>query len=161
MKKIQSDTLTVFKDFSILKINFELFDKMILKKNEGIPISVSFKGDDHYDKDEKLLFVELEVGLFDKEDAPPFRLAVKGRGVFKVSSEIDNIEKVARINCAAIIFPFIRETIADVTRRAGLRPLLLPPVNFQKMYEEERSKSDMDTKTEKKKIKQKSKKEVH
>lgn len=158
MKKIQSDTLTAFEDFSILKINFELFDKTISEKNEGIPISVSFKGEDHYKKDKNILFVELEVGLFDKEDTPPFRLAVRGRGVFKLSGEINNIEKVARINCAAIIFPFIRETIADVTRRAGLRPLLLPPVNFQKLYAEEKSQLDVDAK---KREKAKKKKEIH
>lgn len=34
------------------------------------------------------------------------------------------------INCPAILFPFARETIADMTRRGGFAPLCLPPVNF-------------------------------
>jgi preprotein translocase subunit SecB len=42
--------------------------------------------------------------------------------------------RLARINCAAMIFPFLREAIADVTRRAGMSPLLLPPVNFLELF---------------------------
>jgi len=34
------------------------------------------------------------------------------------------------VNCRAIIFPYLREYISDLTKRAGFTPLFLPPFNF-------------------------------
>lgn len=70
----------------------------------------------------------------------PFTLDAEMGGVFRLHKEIKDakqIEYIAEISCAAIIFPFLRETIADITRRAGFAPLLLPPVNFVELYHQE------------------------
>lgn len=44
--------------------------------------------------------------------------------------------RLAEIDCAAVIFPYLRETLADLTRRAGLPPLHLPPINFVEFYKQ-------------------------
>ncbi len=70
-------------------------------------------------------------------DNSPFNLDVTMGGIFTFKaaiSEKDQIDHVAEINCASILFPFLRETVADLTRRAGFTPLLLPPVNFVDIY---------------------------
>lgn len=72
----------------------------------------------------------------------PFTLDATMGGLFRFHSEITDakqVEYIAEINCASIIFPFLRETVADITRRAGYAPLLLPPVNFVEIYQKEHS----------------------
>ena len=64
-----------------------------------------------------------------------YRIAVTMVGVFQRTGEtsmLDN-EQFGRINGAAIIFPFVREHIANIALKAGLGSLILPPVNFTKV----------------------------
>ena len=42
----------------------------------------------------------------------------------------DDLERLASINCPAILWPFVRQHLADLTAKAGLSPLLLPVINF-------------------------------
>ena len=39
-------------------------------------------------------------------------------------------ERFCETNAPAMIFPYLREFIASITGRAGLPPLLLPPLSF-------------------------------
>lgn len=70
-----------------------------------------------------------------KEDVEQYRIEVSMVGVFQRTGEskIADNEKFGRINGAAIIFPFIREHIANIALKAGLGSLILPPVNFTKV----------------------------
>jgi len=38
------------------------------------------------------------------------------------------------------MFPFIRESIADLTKRSGLTPLIPDPLNFVDLYESKKGK---------------------
>ena len=61
---------------------------------------------------------------------------VEGAGLFEFEEELEegDIARIAGINCAAILFPYIRETVADLTRRGGFPPLHLAPVNFVEVF---------------------------
>lgn len=52
-------------------------------------------------------------------------------GVFSVidNNENMNIEEYIKSNSAALMFPYIREHISTITQKAGIRPVLLPPIN--------------------------------
>jgi len=82
-------------------------------------------------------------------------LALLGRAIYEVGNKINNPDlsevsvclglhprdlRIVHINCASIIFPFIRESVADLTRRSGLTPLILDPVNFVALYESSKEK---------------------
>ena len=56
-------------------------------------------------------------------------------GTFEKTGEtpLNDMEEFGRINGASIIFPFSREHIANLAMKAGLGPIMLPPVNFQKL----------------------------
>ena len=56
-------------------------------------------------------------------------------GIFEKTGEspLNDMEEFGRINGASIIFPFLREHIANLAMKAGLGPIMLPPVNFQKL----------------------------
>jgi preprotein translocase subunit SecB len=51
----------------------------------------------------------------------------------------DEIEAVLGTYCLHQVFPFARESIAELVQRAGFPPLLLQPVNFEALYLEHRN----------------------
>lgn len=117
-----------FIDFQILNLSFSINKNF---RHRGTPeinplIAIAHK----YNKKEKTLIVQLRVTL--QKGNVPFFLDVEGGGHFVFKDNPDNnlINNVSTINCPAIIFPYIRETIADITRRAGFPPLHIPPINF-------------------------------
>ena len=61
-----------------------------------------------------------------------FTFFVKMVGVFERIGEslLTDGEKFGRVNGAAIIFPYIREHITALSLKAGLDPIILPPINF-------------------------------
>jgi len=95
--------------------------------NYGVNISLEIK--------DKLVSVIVSV-LSDNRSQPfTFNIATMGLFNFQKLPPKSELERVAHINCASIILPYVRESIADLTRRAGIPPFHLDPVNFIAMYE--------------------------
>ena len=61
------------------------------------------------------------AGLFEIKNAPP-----------------EALEPMLNINSAALLFPFLRRMVADLTREGGFPPLLLDPVDFASLYMKKR-----------------------
>lgn len=63
-----------------------------------------------------------------------FSFMIKMAGVFECigESKLKNYEEFGKVNGAAIIFPYIREHITNLSMKAGLGLIILPPVNFTK-----------------------------
>lgn len=100
-------------------------------------ISINTKINVGYDyKDKKDLVVSVKA-MLEEGDNMPFAFSVEAVGVFRFKTQPPEeiIDKVARMNCAAIVFPYVREAVADLTRRSGLTPLHLQPANFVALYE--------------------------
>ena len=49
----------------------------------------------------------------------------------------NDLEKFGRINGAAILFPYIREHLTNLSSKAGLGLIILPPANFTKIEKNE------------------------
>ena len=41
------------------------------------------------------------------------------------------------IHCPNVLFPYVRETIADAISRAGFPPVHLDPINFETLYQQQ------------------------
>ena len=67
-------------------------------------------------------------------------------GLFEFSNEGNEnplpIEDFAKINAPAIIFPFVREHLANLSMKAGIQPVVIPPVNFIELAKQERNNKD-------------------
>lgn len=61
------------------------------------------------------------AGLFKIENAPP-----------------EALDPMLHMNCPALLFPFLRRIVADLTREGGFPPLLLDPVDFATLYMKKR-----------------------
>ncbi|WP_028008396.1 protein-export chaperone SecB [Solimonas flava] len=65
-----------------------------------------------------------------------FLVEAQQAGIFTVRGFTQPEEKaaVAAAYCPNLLFPFARETIADLVQRAGFPQLLLQPINFDALY---------------------------
>lgn len=48
------------------------------------------------------------------------------------------LEAVLGIACPNILFPYVREVVSDIVVRAGFPPVVLSPVNFEAIYQQQR-----------------------
>lgn len=72
-------------------------------------------------KDKTMFLVEAaQAGIFVARNIPP-----------------QELEAVLAIACPNILFPYVREVISDVVVRAGFPPVLLSPVNFEAIYQQQ------------------------
>ncbi|MCP3922849.1 MAG: helix-turn-helix domain-containing protein [Desulfobacterales bacterium] len=123
-----------FESFLISSIDFKINDKLDDKSKAYIKPQIKVY--------HEIKGIEGMVTIVLKIDGEiPFHIEIEGSGLFSFSKEYinskdRNMERVLEINCASIVFPFLRETIADLTRRSGFPPLMLNPVNFVALYED-------------------------
>jgi len=121
-------------DIRLLKVGFshdpssEKFEKG--EEDEGMSVKIEIGCQSKYDKKARRLRVDLE--LSSKDPSPSFRFSVGVGGVFALDGDPteEELSRIRNVNCPAILFPYVREEVADLTRRAGLKPLHLPPANF-------------------------------
>ena len=60
-------------------------------------------------------------------------------GIFVIRNiPATDMEAVLAIACPNILYPYVREVIADVVTRAGFPPVVLNPVNFEALYAAQR-----------------------
>ncbi|CFX09888.1 Protein-export protein SecB [Candidatus Filomicrobium marinum] len=64
-----------------------------------------------------------------------YQLEIVYAGLFRLKN-IPNeaLEPFLLINCPTLIFPFLRRTVADLTREGGFPPLLLDPIDFASLF---------------------------
>lgn len=108
----------------------------LFKNEESEPIEIFHTIEIKHRKNDTVLYVHVAVSS-DSENQPfHFAVAWEGAFAFEKMPRKENLDRIAHINCAAIVYPFVRESVADLTRRSGMSPLNLAPVNFVAMYED-------------------------
>ena len=64
-----------------------------------------------------------------------FLVEASQAGIFQIRNVPEaDLDPILGVACANILFPYARETIADLISRAGFPPIHLAPVNFEAMY---------------------------
>jgi len=68
-------------------------------------------------------------------DKTCFLVEVAQAGLFQIRNVPEaDLEPILGIACANILFPYARESVADLIARAGFPPVHLAPMNFEAMY---------------------------
>ncbi len=68
-----------------------------------------------------------------------FLIEAKQAGIFQVRNlPQDELEPVLGIVCPNILYPYLREVVSDVAVRAGFAPVLLNPINFEVLYQQQK-----------------------
>jgi preprotein translocase subunit SecB len=73
-----------------------------------------------------------------------FLVEVTQAGVFRVMNIPESeIPAILGMACPNILFPYLRETVSDLTTRAGFPPVLLNPVNFEALYAQQQANAQV------------------
>lgn len=124
-------------DIRVLKLTYSLNrnqkDKVSQNKDRKNEFNGTINCNHQYEKKEKLLRVFLITSIGDENN--DFQISVELGGAFKFKKTPDKkmLNQLGEINCPAILFPYLRELITDITRRGGFPPLFIPPINFVKL----------------------------
>jgi preprotein translocase subunit SecB len=71
-------------------------------------------------------------------DKTLFLVEASQAGVFTIRGvPPEHMQPVIAINCPTVLFPYIRETLADAVARAGFPPVHLAPINFEQLYQQQ------------------------
>lgn len=61
-------------------------------------------------------------------------------GIFRLENLAEQDEKVLlAIACPNILYPYAREAVSSAITRAGFPPVILAPINFEAMYEQQQA----------------------
>jgi len=58
-------------------------------------------------------------------------------GVFTLSVPDEHVQAVLLVECPRLLFPFARNIVADASRDGGFPPLMLAPVDFVAMFQQQ------------------------
>lgn len=71
------------------------------------------------------------------EDKTAFLIEVKQAGLFAIKGlDADTLPRVLNIACPTVLYPYLRETVTNLSVRGGFMPFMLPPINFEATYEQ-------------------------
>ena len=72
-------------------------------------------------------------------DKVMFLIEVKQAGIFQIRNmPVQDTEPVLAVMCPNILFPYLREAVSDLSIRAGFAPVLLNPINFESLYQQQK-----------------------
>ena len=123
-----------FENLRLIESHFKLNTDFRPAKNEAAEISCQINIS--HRKEDKAINVTVSVASANKNQPFIFEVALVGAFKFSKLPPKRDLEKIVHVNCAAIIFPYVRETIADLTRRANIPPFHMAPINFVALYED-------------------------
>ncbi|MBP6532466.1 MAG: protein-export chaperone SecB [Bacteroidia bacterium] len=117
-----------FHSISLLESTFKRQAEIDFQKLQEPHVVIST----NFEQSESRLICFLELDFKVAIDQKPLiECNCKFVGVFEIiGTPLLNIENFGTVNAPSILFPFIREHIAGLSLKAGINPILLPPVNF-------------------------------
>ncbi len=96
----------------------------------------------------------LEDGVFDvtvtvtvtaklaEKDKVMFLIEAKQAGIFQIRNiPAEDMDSVLAAACPNILYPYLREVVSDVAVRGGFAPVLLNPVNFDVLYQQQKQQA--------------------
>lgn len=131
-----------FYGFDVEKIDYEISESY-LNQYEEISLSPDFLFKIVYCKDNPLKFniiMGVRIGDSNNERSYPFMVEAILRGYYEMNQDhkedIEDFNVFFIRNGSAILFPYLRSLITDITSKGRHNPLILPTLNFYQLLEE-------------------------
>ncbi len=126
----------------------KIYVKDLSLENPGAPKSFSTQETPQVEVGLRTRGEQIEENLFEcvltitvtakAGDKTLFLVEAAQAGLFRiVGVPMADIQPIMGIHCPTVLFPYIRETIADAITRAGFPPVHLDPINFEVMYQQQ------------------------
>jgi len=79
-------------------------------------------------------------------DKTLFLVEASQAGLFTIKNlPAEQLQPVLAISCPTVLFPYVRETLADAVARAGFPPVHLAPINFEALYQQQLAQMQQPT----------------
>ncbi len=76
------------------------------------------------------------------KDKVMFLIEAKQAGIFQIRNiPQEEMETVLAVVCPNILYPYLREVVSDVAVRGGFAPVLLNPINFDAIYQQQKQQA--------------------
>jgi len=83
---------------------------------------------------EVVLTITLEAKLGERV---AYLVEVKQAGMFLIRNyAVDEARRIVGGFCPGVLFPYARQAVSDLIMRGGFPPFLLPPVNFDQLFQQ-------------------------
>jgi len=125
------------KNIYLSELSFGRTPEVPEKINFTYTISVGAKVDDS-----NIGQVNVKLDVFEK-DTNSFKISCCMIGIFDLSDIKDipiSIDDFLFVNAPAIIFPYLREIVSNLTLRGSMKALILPTCNFKEMRDKKKQK---------------------
>ncbi|HEX5364776.1 MAG TPA: protein-export chaperone SecB [Gallionella sp.] len=77
-----------------------------------------------------------------------FLIEAKQAGIFQIRNiPAAELEPILAVMCPNILFPYLREVVSDASVRGGFAPVLLNPINFDVLYQQQKQQQSGATET--------------
>lgn len=117
-----------FLDFKVIKSIYQIDAQ---KFKQGGKLDVNFKFPSELDQTkERLISFPMEVLIENEEKS--LRIQVGIIGIFESDVDITKEKSFIEVSAPAIIFPYIRAYVSNLTSMSGIQPILLPTFNMTK-----------------------------
>jgi len=115
----------------------------VFMDNESQPKITLNLGVENRQIDDEHWEVSLKVSVLaraDKEDSVIFEIEVEHAGIFLMQHiPEEHVPVLLGVDCPAIVFPYTRQLVSQLTVDGGFMPMLLEPFNFAAAYQESQS----------------------
>ncbi len=129
--------MNIDKATSTIQLTQIYLKESIFKRGDSLNASFSLKINTHTKRDGNKFEVSVNVVLESKEDTF-FACSVTTTGLFSINGEFPKDQiTFERINAPAIIYPYVRHHIRNLSIESGLNPILIPIVNFESLYKQD------------------------
>ena len=113
----------------------------IFLERENPKIDLQLNTQSHF-MEEGLYEVTVTVTVTAKlpeKDKVMFLIEAKQAGIFQVRNlPPEELESVLAIICPNILYPYLREVVSNMAIHAGFTPVLLNPINFEALYQQQK-----------------------
>ena len=130
-----------YKGYFVERMNYMENDNYD-EDTEQLEIIPDFKADINFTDDEALVIFDIECGDSDNHSSP-FILSIRLIGLFEYSVDKNSdedkqlLQKLTTQNSIAILYPYLRSLVSDITIRSNrFPPFILPVINVVKMMED-------------------------
>lgn len=102
------------------------------------------------DEENGLYEVEMTVTVkATMADKTVFLVEVKQAGIFRIKGiDSDQLPILLQMKCPDVLLPFAREVINDLVTKGGFPQLMLAPVNFEALYEQNHNTQPSEVQTQ-------------
>ena len=76
------------------------------------------------------------------KDKVMFLIEAKQAGIFQIRNiPAEELETVLAVMCPNLLYPYLREVVSDLSVRGGFAPVLLNPINFDAIYQQQKQQA--------------------